>query len=446
MAVAFLPAERWRRLPTQPTPLAAAWSRITGVWYPHGPAIPGQGNDRDPLTTLSGGAFGRAVRSADNGFFNGHGPIWTGAQPTVTSVGGWSVLVVYRHVSNGWGQGGLVRTSSRHGLGITAGVPTIYYDNTPRHTSAIAASSSVPSVIVARMMQGGTDEIYVDGALGVSAANGGYNYIGTLTRMGSGFGFGHTVGDFFLALSMPWYLSVAEIEALSADPLQVFRPQPRRTYLLAGGGGGDPTATLAGTLAALTLSAEAEIAAGPTATLAGTLAALTLSAEASASSGVGATLAGTLGALTLSSEADIAAGPTATLAGTLGALTLSAEATTLGGTLATLGGTLGVLTLAAEAQTAAGPAATLAATLGALTLAATAEVTEFEPSGDTEAALSGTLGALVLVAHAAVAGPDPTLPRTRRIGRASLVGAARSTVTLRGARRIGRTTLERIAA
>jgi len=206
------------------------------------------------------------------------------------------------------------------------------------------------------------------------------------------------------------------------------------------------SATVAATLAPVTLASVAEAAAGPTATLSATLSALTLAAEATASSGASATVAATLAPVTLASVAEAAAGPSATLSATLGPVTLASEATTVTGTLASLAGTLGALTLAANAETAAGPEATLAATLGALTLAATAEVTEFVPSGDTEATVAVTLGGLTLVSNAAVASPDPTLPRTRRIGPASLAATPQPTVSLRGRRRIGRETLERRAA
>jgi hypothetical protein len=262
-------------------------------------------------------------------------------------------------------------------------------------------------------------------------------------------------------------LSDAEMQAITANPWQLFDDEIILVPVEASSS--EPTGTLDSTLAALTLSSEATVAAGPAATLTATLAALTLSSEATAAAGPTATLSATLGALTLASEAtassgasatvaatlapvtlasaaEAAAGPSATLSATLGPVTLASEATTITGTLASLAGTLGALTLAANAETAAGPAATLAGTLGALTLAASAEVTEFVPSGDTEATVAVTLGALTLVSNAAVASPDPTLPRTRRIGPASLAAVPQRAVTLRSRRRIGRETLERRAA
>ena len=262
-------------------------------------------------------------------------------------------------------------------------------------------------------------------------------------------------------------LSDAEMQAITANPWQLFddeiifvpveasSSEPTGTLestlaaltlsseaTIAAG----PAATVTATLAALTLASEADVAAGPTATLSATLAAVTLSSNAAAATVPAATLTGTLAAVTLSSNAAAAAGPAATLTGTLAALTLESDATTLTGTLATLTGTLGALTLAANATAAAGPAATLTGTLAAVTLTAAAEVTTVGPSGDTTATLTGALGALVLVSSAGVAGPDPTLPRTRRIGRASLDRSEPSAVTLRASRRIGESKLERMAA
>jgi hypothetical protein len=318
----------------------------------------------------------------------------------------------------------------------------------------------------------GAQRFYMDGRLDASNAATGTNVASNANSIS----FGAYQNDNAsllggIALGLFWAgveLDGAAMRALHEAPWQWARPVTRRVYFL-GAGGGDTTATLTSTLAALTLSSEATVAAGPAATLTATLAALTLSSEATAAAGPTATLSATLGALTLAAEAtassgasatvaatlapvtlasaaEAAAGPSATLSATLGPVTLASEATTVTGTLASLAGTLGALTLAANAETAAGPAATLAGTLGALTLAASAEVTEFVPSGDTEATVAVTLGALTLVSNAAVASPDPTLPRTRRIGPASLAAVPQRAVTLRSRRRIGRETLERRAA
>lgn len=261
-------------------------------------------------------------------------------------------------------------------------------------------------------------------------------------------------------------LTEAELREFRLAPYALLRPVASRTYFLATAApeaslsatlaalalsseasiAAGPAASVTATLAALSLTSEAIAAAGPAATLSATLAPVTLASEATASSNTSATLSATLAAVTLSSAGEVVAGPAATLSATLAPVTLVSEATTVTATLASLTGTLGALSLVANAELAAGPAATLVGTLGAVTLTASAEVAEFEPSGDTEAVLVGALGALVLVSSAAVAGPDPTLPRTRRLGRASLSAAPQPTVSLRGRRRLGRETLERRAA
>lgn len=195
------------------------------------------------------------------------------------------------------------------------------------------------------------------------------------------------------------------------------------------------TATVSGTLDALTLSSSATIANGVGASLTGTLAAVTLSSSATVANGVGATLSATLAALQASSEAAVVDGAGGSLTVTLADAVMSSTAVV--GTLpvtADLTGTLGALTLSSSATVANGVGATLAGTLGALTLSSTATVTT--PGDAATATLSATLAALTVSATAEVHGPDVDLPRTSRIGTAVLDRNPRAAV-LRDRRRIG---------
>lgn len=204
------------------------------------------------------------------------------------------------------------------------------------------------------------------------------------------------------------------------------------------------TADLSGTLGALTLSSDATVANGAGATLTGTLAAVTLSSSAAVANGVGATLAVTLSALVSSSEASVVDGAGGALTVTLDDLVMSSTAVV--GTLpvlADLTGTLAALTLSSSAAVANGVGATLTATLGTLTLSSEAAVTS---AGDVaDGTLSVTLAALTLTSAAEVHGADIALPRTRRIGGATLSPPDDDVIARVPGRRIGSTTLRRAA-
>lgn len=203
------------------------------------------------------------------------------------------------------------------------------------------------------------------------------------------------------------------------------------------------TATLSGTLDAVTLSSSATVANGAGATLTGTLAAATLSSSATVAAGVGATVAITLQALQSSSSAAVVDGAGGALTVTLDNLVMSSSAVV--GTLpvsAELSGTLGALTLSSSATVANGVGASLSSTLAALTLSSSASVTT--PGDAADATLTVTLAALTVSSTAQVHGEDVPLPAARRIGGTSLSAPARR-ATLRDTRRIGGSVLRRAA-